>query len=326
MFKYIYSILSSYSTRTFILQNLVIIAILSLIYLVNKNRKKYYLHASSVSNQRGGNNLEGFAQMGSFVLKQDADIYDDFYTDIYDTLRRTISRSQWELNTMLKLTDADTKNSVFLDVGSGSGYKVDQLQKAGYKAFGVENSEAMIKRSEELFTDIIVKQGDIMEPMLYDKSIFTHVLCMNFTIYEFKNKTTFFRNCYHWMVPNSYLILHLVDPSTFNAVVPVSKNEWRQPYGSKDRLVDTYVKFFDFNYHAHYDFPFDKSNIVTLKESFTDNNTKQVRQNEQTLYMDSINDILKMANQCGFIFHAKVNMKEYNKDENQYLYVLERLM
>jgi hypothetical protein len=281
---------------------------------------------NSISNQRGGNNKEGFTQMDAFVLKQDANIYDDFYSDIYDTLQRTMSRSQWELKTILKVTDADTKNSVFLDIGSGSGYKVDQLNQAGFRAFGVENSEAMIKRSEELFPDIIVKKGDVMEPMLFDKMTFTHVLCMNFTIYEFKNKLSFFRNCYYWMIPNSYLILHLVDPNNFDAVVPVKKNEWQQPIGSKERLVDTYVKFFDFDYHAHYDFPKDTSNIVTLKESFTDKQTKHVRQNEQTLYMDSINDILKMANRCGFIFHAKVDMSEYNKDQHQYLYVLERLM
>lgn len=192
MFNYISSILTSFNSKTFILHNLVVIAIIMLLYMMNKNRRKYYLHTNSVSNQRGGNNnVEGFAQMDAFVLKQDANIYDDFYADIYDTLRRTISRSQWELNTMLKVTDADTKNSVFLDVGSGSGYKVDQLKKAGFRAFGVEKSDAMIKRCTELFPDVVVKQGDVMEPMLFEKSIFTHVLCMNFTIYEFKNKMSF---------------------------------------------------------------------------------------------------------------------------------------
>ena len=322
MINYFKSLFSSLRPNLFILQNLIIIAIITLIFLIRKHKKRFYLKDN---NQRSGNNtaVEGFTQRDSFVLKQNENIYDDFYVEIYDTLYKTITRSQWELKNILNLTDADTKNSVFLDIGSGTGYKVNELQKAGFRAFGVDNSEAMIKRSEILFPEIINKLGDIYDPMLYDKSIFTHILSMNYTIYEFKDKLSFFRNCHSWIKPNGYLVLHLVDPSTFNAVIPVYKNQWKT---SSTRAVDTLVDFYDFSYHAHYEFPIDIKNIVTLKETFTDKQTKKVRQNEQTLYMESINDILKLANRSGFIFHGKTTMKDYNNDENQYLYVLERVM
>jgi hypothetical protein len=39
-----------------------------------------------------------------------------------------------------------------------------------------------------------------------------------------------------------------------------------------------------------------------------------------------VQDILKIAGACGFIVHAKADMKECNGDENQYLYILERQM
>jgi hypothetical protein len=65
---------------------------------------------------------------------------------------------------------------------------------------------------------------------------------------------------------------------------------------------------------------------VEFTETFTDNVTGKVRKNEQTLYMDSISNILKMANRAGFLFHGKVTMKECNQDDNQYLFVLERMM
>ena len=65
---------------------------------------------------------------------------------------------------------------------------------------------------------------------------------------------------------------------------------------------------------------------MVLKETFKDRETKHIRQNERIMYMDGINDILKIANLEGFVFHGKVSMKEYNCDDNQYLYVLEKVM
>jgi SAM-dependent methyltransferase len=224
------------------------------------------------------------------------------------------------------MTNLDSRNSVILDIGCGSGYKVKELHEAGFLAFGVDKSKAMIERGNAKYPTIHIKQGDIYEPMLYESNTFTHITCMNFTIYEFKEKLAFFRNCNTWMKRNGFLVIHLVDPLLFNAVVPVYKNKWQSKPDSA-RLVDTMVEFYDFDYHAHYSFPLDweKTKIATFTETFTNNTTRQIRQNEQTLYMDSINDILKMANHAGFIFHGKVSMQKYNGDENQFLYILEAI-
>jgi len=42
------------------------------------------------------------------------------------------------------------------------------------------------------------------------------------------------------------------------------------------------------------------------------------------MYMEKLDTILKLATDNGFILHGKVNMKNSNGDENQYLYILER--
>lgn len=319
MINYMLKIANSYNPNTYILQNLFLIALIALIY-----------HIYKIKDQKEFNeNIEGFDQVEPFQLKRDQDIYDDLYAPMYDILSKTITRSNWEIENILKLTNADKDNNVFLDVGSGSGYKVNHLQELGYTAYGVEKSKSMIKRSELLFPDIVVREGDILiDPMLFDKSTFTHVLCMNFTIYEFEDKLQFFRNCYLWMLPNSYLIIHLVDPYKFNAVVPVGKNKWiPDKKKTKGRVTDTIVEFYDFDYHAQYKFPVEKTdNRVIFTEKIKDKKTKNIRQNEQTMYMDSISDVMKMANRAGFLFHGKMNMMELNKDQYQYLYVLERTM
>lgn len=62
-----------------------------------------------------------------------------------------------------------------------------------------------------------------------------------------------------------------------------------------------------------------------MKEHFEDK-LGNIRENENTLYMDDIETILKIAIKTGFIVHSKIDMAKYNGDENQYLYLLERAM
>jgi len=316
MIKYIQSIFNS---NYFTLQNLLLIAIIAVIYHMYK--QKYQEEFSAA-------NIEGFTQLEPFVLKRDQDIYDEIYGEMYDTLTKSSPRSKWEIEKVLIMTDVDKNNSTFLDVGSGTGIKVNELQKQGYRAYGVEKSRAMNEITEKQFPELTIKRGDVFDPMLFDRSTFTHVLCMNYTIYEFKNKLQFFKNCYFWMLPNSYLVLHLVDPYLFNAVVPITKNEWVPNKNDKNiRITDTLVDFFDFKYHAHYHFPWDNDdNRVIFTQTITDKKTKNIRQNEQVLYMDNINDILGMANRAGFVFNNKIDMTDLNGDKNQYLYILQRTL
>jgi len=316
MIKYIQSIFNS---NYFTLQNLLLIAIIAVIYHMYKY--KYQEEVSAA-------NIEGFTQLEPFILKRDQDVYDEVYGELYDTLAMSGPRSKWEIEKVLKMTGVDKNNSVFLDVGSGSGIKVDELQKMGYTAYGVEKSPAMIEKTEKQFPEITIKKGDVFDPMLFDRSTFTHVLCMNYTIYEFEDKLPFFKNCYFWMLPNSYLVLHLVEPKLFNAVVPITKNEWVPDKKDKDtRITDTLVDFFDFKYHARYHFPTEKDdNRVIFTQTITDKKTKNIRQNEQVLYMDSIDEILNMANRAGFVFKGKTDMNDLNGDKHQYLYILERTL
>ena len=316
MIKYIQRIFNS---NYFTLQNLLLIAIVAIIYHMYKQKYQEEISAA---------NIEGFTQSEPFVLKRNQDVYDEVYGEMYDTITKSSSRSKWEIEKVLVMTDVDKSNSVFLDVGSGSGIKVNELNKKGYTAYGVEKSPAMIEITEKQFPELTIKNGDVFDPMLFDRSTFTHILCMNYTIYEFEDKLQFFKNCYFWMLPNSYLVIHLVEPKLFNAVVPISKNEWVPYKKDKDkRITDTLVDFFDFKYHARYDFPSKKeNNQVIFTQTITDKKSNNIRQNEQVLYMDSIDDILNTANRAGFVFNSKIDMKDLNGDKNQYLYILQRTL
>jgi len=149
----------------------------------------------------------------------DGDSYDDFYAKIYDKLHLPEDRAKTELSQILKITGADD-NSVFLDVGSGTGETLRELAESGAKCVGVEKSPYMVAMSKAK-TDAPVKQTDVLEPMAFERAQFTHILCLYHTIYEIENKGLFFSNCRYWLRGGGYLVLHLVNKDRFNTIVPV---------------------------------------------------------------------------------------------------------
>lgn len=267
---------------------------------------------------------EGFDQGAPFVLKRNNDIYDSYYAMIYDDLHKSQPRVEFEYQKIVDMTHPTMEHSVFLDIGCGTGNLINQLTVEGYTAYGIDESVAMLEISQYKYPKNNIKLGTIIDPMAYDRGSFTHITCMNFTIYHFQDKRIFFRNCYHWLGANGYLILHLVDRSNYNPIIPVAipaSIENPQEY-SDIRITDAAVQFPGFSYKTSTNFlPDKKDGRVIISETFKDNNTNKVRQNELTLYMEDIKDILYIAGKCGFIIQGKT---EFIKDKWQYIYVLER--
>jgi len=310
--KSILSIFFSQDPRKYWLQTLIYVGILLaiLIWYRNQNLAPYY---------------EGFSQDARFVYKEDAAIYDDFYVEIYDKLMKPDSLAPFIVDTVIEQTMPNPNTANFLDIGSGTGHLVNRLQDQGYRVYGIDKSEAMVRKAEELYPDAAIQCGNVQEPMLYEKGTFSHILCTGLTFYQFQDKVGFFRNCYYWLQPGGYLILHLVDRNKFDTIVPGGKPpllDSPQQY-AKSRITDTAINFIDFQYAASYRFS-DKDKTATFKEIFTDDLTKNVRQNELVLYMDDTATILQIAARCGFLVKGSANMKSATGDEHQVLYTLER--
>ena len=259
---------------------------------------------------------EGFVQLEKFLLKKDGNSYDEFYAQVYDKIHSPDPKK--ELAEILKITGAD-KNSAFLDVGSGTGCTLSALANSGAKCIGIDKSEAMVTVAKEKCGPLI-KHGDVTEPIQFTRNQFTHILCLNQTIYEIEDKHAFFTNCRYWLRNGGALVLHLVDKNRFNTVVgrPFLLDN-PQKY-VKERITKSETDFGDFTYFAKYDIR--QKGVSTFVETFTDAVTKNVRQNERTLFMDTEETVLKVAQQCGFSQHGKINMAQINDDEFQNIYVL----
>lgn len=283
------------------------LALLTIIILILKYINNYY------------DSKEGFSQCSSFSLKTNNDIYDEFYVNIYDTLHKTSNNTEYEYYSILKTTQPD-ENSVILDIGSGTGNLLNKFDENGYNAHGLEKSKDMIEYSKNKNKLLSIRQGDATDPMTFDKGTFTHICCLDFTIYHIKDKKIFFRNCYNWLLPNGYLILHLVNKEKYDTSVKSANpflSDNPQNY-SKNRILNTNINFIDFNYLNNTEFK--NNNKVVIKETFT-NSSNKVRQNELTLYMEDLDEILKISQNIGFIAHSKIT---YPLDKEQFIYILEK--
>jgi len=307
MFSYLFS----KNPAKYWLQTLVLLAIIMFCVLLYKrqNLSPYY---------------EGFVQDKRFVMKQGADIYDQFYVDIYDRLMTPQTQCAFETLKIVEMTEPSAKHSTFLDIGSGTGHLAHSLHMRGYSVFGIDNAQVMVDHSLQQFPELNIKCGNASEPTSYDQGSFTHILCTGMTLYHFQNKIQLLQNCFFWLMPGGYLVIHMVDPHKFDTIVPGGKPPLLsspQTY-SKTRITDTIIDFIDFEYKASY--RFDQANRATFQETFTDEMSKNVRQNEITLYMEDIRTCLNMATQVGFTVKGMANMKECCGDEHQFLYILER--
>ena len=263
---------------------------------------------------------EGFEQMDTFLIKSGSDIYDDFYADIYDYLVFNNLKDDYEVGYIMNSASPSSQSKI-LDIGCGTGHHVSSLGSKGLDVLGIDISPSMIKKAKTNFPDYKFTVGDALNNHLFESNSFTHILCMYFTIYYFKDKAQFFNNCFKWLMPGGYLIVHLVEREHFDPILPpgnpllyISPQRY-----AKERITSTKVKFTDFSYSA--DFKLDEANDKALfVEKFKNDTNGKVRKNEHTLYMPDVQQIVDEALACGFIVESKADLLQCQY-EYQYLYV-----
>lgn len=254
-----------------------------------------------------------------FVYKQDEAAYDDFYVSLYDLLVYNSIKNDYEVGTIINDT-APSETSRIADIGCGTGHHVGSFASKDIDIIGVDISPAMIKKAKESYPSLKFKVGDALDSGIFNMNSLTHITCLYFTIYCFKDKRKFFYNCMDWLMPGGYLIVHLVDRQKFDPILPPGNPLYivsPQKY-AKERITKTKITFNEFDYSA--DFNLDGgSDIATFDEKFKFNDGK-VRKQQQKLYMEDADAISNLAQECGFILEGKVNMVKCAY-ENQYLYI-----
>ena len=268
---------------------------------------------------------EGFTQNDPYLFKSGVSVYDDFYAQIYNKLMYPDNRCDFQIETIIEMTQPSIQSSTFLDIASGTGEISKKLSERGYDVYSIDESQDMVNYVQETCPKVHSKCGNAKEPIHYEKASFSHAICNGLGLYLFEDKNEFFRNCFFWLKSGGYLILHCVDPMKFDTIVPAGRPplfENPQQF-SQTRITKSAINFGDFSYKGGYDFS--KDGEVVFRESFTDGLTKNVREQETVYYMEPLEDIMKIASYNGFILKGQVNFSQVCGDEYQYLVILERM-
>ena len=249
---------------------------------------------------------EGFTtNKKGYDIKRGNAIFDPTYVSIYDNLVYNAAKNDYEINQILRL-DGPKNNINILDIGCGTGHHVNLFNKKGIKVMGIDKSAAMIKKAKENYPELQFKEANVLNTMEFMHNTFSYITCFYFTIYYIKSKKLFFQNCFDWLVPGGYLVIHLVNIQKFDPIIPAS-NPFifvsPQKYSSK-RLVKSVVDFEALNYNSKFildpnmnpnssaDLPMPNA---TFNEKIKYKNSKNTRINEHLLYMQTRKSILNIA-------------------------------
>lgn len=265
------------------------------------------------------NKFENYSNLTKTYSEYDnTNLFDNFYTNIYDKLHNNTTKN----STIVEIIKTKTNvkdSSLILDIGCGTGEIVNKLSE--FNILGIDKSKSMIKLCEQKYPDSKFLYDDALNTFsnIY-KYEFSHVLCLNNTIYYIKNKDDFLKKCYNLLSQNGIMILHLIEPEKINRTINACKIKNFNPtkfIGNKN--IRSKIDFDDYNYLCNYKMNSDNSKGY-MNEIFEFNN-KSIRKNVHTLYFDNYKSILNIAKKAGFIVNGQIKIKN---EDGEYIFILNK--
>jgi SAM-dependent methyltransferase len=262
---------------------------------------------------------EGFTENKDKFVFKNQDVYDDFYTSIYDDLVYNPRKNEFEVNQIMKYVS----NGSALDIGSGTGHHVKALHDKGLDCVGLDSSKSMIKAAKAKFPLQKFVYANALKPMTFQPNSFDLITMFYFTIYYVKDKEQLFKNVALWLKPGGYFVLHLVDKHNFNPVVPAGDPfvvVTPQNY-TDQRISDSVVHFDNFKYKSNFALP--QKDKAVFKEYFKFKDDGKIRQNDHIFYMEGQKQIAQMVKNVGFKLEEVIDMAPCAYD-SQFLYIFRK--
>lgn len=259
--------------------------------------------------------IEGFSNINEKYNSEE--LYDLFYSKVYDQLFYSEPKLNFE-TTQIKKNTFNIKQSKIriLDIGCGTGQHLNRFKD--YNIIGLDRSNDMLQVAKKKCKNIRLIKGDAsIDSELFEDGRFTHIFSLYFVIYYQKDLNSFLQNCYNWLKPGGFLIVHIVNPLRFDPILdPASPFPGfsLQKYSNK-RITKSNVYFNNFEYESN--FILNPKNIGYFKEIFKFKN--RIRQQTHKFYMFPIEQMVKKINSNGFEYVNKTDLLHCGY-EYQYLY------
>jgi 2-polyprenyl-3-methyl-5-hydroxy-6-metoxy-1,4-benzoquinol methylase len=249
------------------------------------------------------------------------ELFDSFYAQVYDQLFQGSTRLQAETGLALhafKSNGTSLKEMRILDAGCGTGIVSTALAKMNVaKVIGVDVSVAMIDRAKKVTLPestltpeqkavIEFRNSDLLNPSSLAPGEVTNAIVFYFVIYYLHDLDAFFRNMFVWVKPGGMIAVEAVNKYKFDPMLD-SAAPWvgfsLQKY-SKDRITDSKVTFDKFTYEGKFDLI---DPVAEFRETFRFKDGS-VRRQKHTLYMPSIEEIVKIAKAAGWQYKSYVDL------------------
>jgi len=298
----------------------VLLFAVTIMLLVSAHKK---LQRLSRPRPYSGSFVESFVQSSDstsssgVIVKHGNDMKDAFYAAVYDQLFNQKVNNAYEVGAIINKYPDISNQTVALDVGAGTGaYMSAFIQNGITNVTGIESSADMIAQARKTHADLnlnIVK-GDPTVVSSFKPESFTLVSMLNFEVYYIPNTEQLFTNVYAWLKPGGYFMLHLVDPSRFNA----SGLLMGESTSVSRRKAQSVAKFNDFQYKS--DVQIFPNDFVQYREVFTDDKTGKTRKHVRDFRLPSPQTFIELAAGVGFNMLGQIDLVKAQK-EDQFFYL-----
>ncbi len=215
----------------------------------------------------------------------DDNIYDNFYTYIYDDIIVTIPYYEELIYNTQKYLNS---TSTVLCLGSRTGHIV-QLLKDSVEVIGLDNSKSMIKMSKYKYPENNYIYGNYLSTDLFSLNKITHVYIPLLTIHTIYDLDLLFTNFSNWVIHKGYVFVTYCELNNFPSQKIINYNP------------SLYFK-------ENYDYNVELKNNQ-MKETITDKNNYITRTNIQHLIQHTIEKINMYARNNGFVNISILNYK-----------------
>lgn len=254
------------------------------------------------------------------------DIYDKFYSNIYDQLFKSDIKNEYEIYSLKQYAfDKFNKGSInILDLGCGTGNHIKLLTKYNYNCVGIDRSVKMLSIARKNNPSVNLIKGDFHNKSTFNKRQFSHIIALFYTIYYTDNAEKVFKNLNFWLKPKGFLCIHLIHRDKFDPVLEKSSSLIPlynpQKYTDK-RNTKTSLEFNNFKYIS--DWTFNKSD-VQFTEHFLFKKKPINRQNIHKFTVHKVSYYINLAKKNGFKLVKIIDLSPVNHQYNG-IYVFKKL-
>ena len=286
--------------KIFIIIVLILTIIFALSYIFKKDKDIYSLDSSNFS--------EHFEdKMDETDLYKE--IHDPEFIDLYEVIYRDYTDIDYDNKIIFKKVIDNIKDKTNINIlvgGSGVGKLCKKLKEKTKNVIGIDISENMVKKSQELYPNIKFIRGNLINSRIFDKNKFSHIFLdervLNYN--NFKDMTSIIQNSFLWLQDKGFLIVQIYNPLELQLAARYYSSKYIDNKGN----IHGFTYLNDFSHDCYYiQDEGDKEIFYYYDKVILDNGKKRIK--KTTFTFPEIEKVYDMILNNGFDILYKENIR-----------------